>query len=228
MWENAMSDNLGKVLKLIQKKSGGCLLDCGCGNGELTVKAGDMASCTDLYGVDLDAKSLQEAKARGIETHLSDINMPLPFRSNFFDIVLAHQVVEHLYDIDNFTREVRRVLKSDGYAIVSTENLSSWHNIFALILGYQDFSHHCSQFYIGNPLSPHRMERLRKPTEQHIKIFAFQSMKEIFEINGFEVERITGAGYYPLPSRLSSVISSLDPRHAHFITLRAKKRERIQ
>jgi hypothetical protein len=46
-------------------------------------------------------------------------------------------VIEHLPATDNFMREIARVLAQEGYAPVSTNNLSCWHNVASLALGWQ-------------------------------------------------------------------------------------------
>lgn len=105
--------------------------------------------------------------------------------------------------------------------MVSTENLASWHNIFSLLFGWQPFSltnvsgHRLG---IGNPLALHRGENLSFSSWQHIRVFAYQGLKEIFEVHGFKV-KILGAGYYPLPN----LLAKLDLRHAAFLTIKAIK-----
>ena len=131
-------------------------------------------------------------------------------------------MIEHLVDTDNFLNEIYRVLKKDGYAIISTENLASWHNVFSLFFGWQPFSLtniSKEKLGIGNPIALHRNEKISFATWQHIRIFAYRGLKEIFEIKDFKVEKILGAGYYPLPNLLAKV----DPRHAAFLTLKIKK-----
>jgi len=45
--------------------------------------------------------------------------------------------------------EVYRVCKKMGYIIISTENLSSFDNLFALFLGYQAFSQNLAKKLIS-------------------------------------------------------------------------------
>ncbi len=52
----------------------------------------------------------------------SDLNGPLPFESNHFDLIHANQVIEHLHDVDTFMSEIFRVLAPGGMVIISTEN----------------------------------------------------------------------------------------------------------
>ncbi len=43
----------------------------------------------------------------------------LPFSSNSFDVVLASEIVEHLWNPHSFFDEAYRVLKADGHLIMS-------------------------------------------------------------------------------------------------------------
>ena len=66
-----------------------------------------------------------------------DLNKKFPIKDNSVDVVVSDQVIEHLTDVvDNFVKEIFRILKPEGYAVISTENLSSWNNLFALLFGY--------------------------------------------------------------------------------------------
>ena len=55
---------------------------------------------------------------------------------------------------------------------------------------------------------------------QHLRVFAYLGLKDVFAEHRFEVERCVGSGYYPLPN----LFSKLDPRHAAFLTIKARKR----
>ena len=152
-----------------------------------------------------------------------DLNEPFPFGDEHFEIVHANQVIEHLKDTDNFIKEIWRTLKPGGYAVICTENLGSWHNIFSLVFGWQPFSLtnvSGKRFQIGNPLAIHYEVAPSNPQSwQHNRVFAYRGLKEIFAVHGFVIEHIEGSGYYPLPNCLSK----LDPRHAAFLTLKIRK-----
>ena len=51
----------------------------------------------------------------------------------------------------------------------------------------------------------------------------FQGLKELLEAHNFKVEKILGAGYYPLPGRLARILSKIDKRHAAFLTIKVRK-----
>ncbi|MDM8562267.1 hypothetical protein QUF54_02820 [Candidatus Marithioploca araucensis] len=118
--------------------------------------------------------------------------------------------------------EINRLCNMGGVIVLSTENASSWHNIFALVLGWQMFSltNVCSSSGgIGNPLAILRGTNISYKSMEHIRIFAYRGLIEYVEHFGFKVESILCSGYYPLPNWFAKI----DPRHGHFITIKARK-----
>lgn len=219
MWENAYVNNKQNIIDLADRDKKAFFIDLGCDNGQWTKKVAEKINTKNVFGLDYISSQLRKANALGIKTKKGNLNEKFPYRSDSFDIVHANQVIEHLTEIDNYISEIYRILKPGGYAIVSTENLASWHNIFSLIMGWQAFSQHISKrYHIGNPLSPHFEEDLKEGWTHNI-IFTFYSLQEIFKKYGFTIEEARGAGYYPLPS----FFAKIDPRHSHFITIKARK-----
>lgn len=220
---HASSQNISNILSLIESKKDVKLLDLGCNDGSLTKRIADRI-CTAACGVDIIEERLIAAKKQGIYAIKSDLNNDFPFKSNSFDIIHANQVIEHLLDVDKFADEIYRILKPKGYVLISTENLSSWHNIFALSLGFQAFSQNISnKKRIGIPNQLDFSSNNNPLSWLHIKIFTYFGLKSFLSMHGFKIEKIRGAGYYPFPSLLSKCLSEIDPIHAHFITIKARK-----
>ena len=177
----------------------------------------------DIYGIDIQKTAVNSARKIGIKAKRGNVEKGLPYPSNFFDIVSANQIIEHLVNVDKFASEIYRVLKPKGYLILSTENLSSWHNIFALILGWQAFSQHISTVKnIGNPLRLSSWENIQ-PSFTHLKIFTPKGLQDLFKIHNFKILEFFGAGYYPFPPPVSAFLSKIDPFHSPFISIKARK-----
>jgi len=222
MFEHAMEQNKENIIELIERDSSSLLLDLGCDDGHWTSELANRIGTESLYGVEIVKSKAEEARNRGINVIESDLNWPLPFQGSSFDVVHANQVIEHISNLDLFVSEIFRILKPGGYVIISTENASSWHNIFASIMGWQIFSltnMSSKKLGIGNPLAPCRNETKVISTWTHKTIFNYLGLKEFLECHGFVDYIVLGAGYYPLPP----YFGKLDPRHAHFISIKARK-----
>lgn len=51
----------------------------------------------------------------------------LPVNKNEFDIVLSSQVLEHVEDVEQYLKECNRVLKTDGFLLLSTHGTWQYH-----------------------------------------------------------------------------------------------------
>jgi SAM-dependent methyltransferase len=226
LWDKNLEASRRRSLSLLPKLNDeGILVDAGCGNGKLSYRAMSAAGLHEVVGLELSSASARNAKSSQLRVIRADLNVAIPLSDESVDLVFAHHIFAHLTDHDTFVNEVFRVLKPNGYCIVSTENLSGWHNILALIAGFQDFSHNVSSvWYLGNPLSPHYRRRTPSGFSPHYKIFTPRSLRDIFEAHGFQVERLIGTGVYPLPRLIAGVVEQLDPWHSQFLTLKARKR----
>jgi SAM-dependent methyltransferase len=165
------------------------------------------------------------SESKGIAVKSFDLNGKFDFENESVDVIHANQVIEHLHNSDNFVGEIYRILKKGGYAIISTENASSWCNIFASIMGWQIFSltnFSSKKQGIGNPLALHSDAaniNADFSSWNHIRIYNIRGLKEYFEVFGFKVEEIRGAGYFPLPGWLGNI----DKTHCHFMTFKVRK-----
>lgn len=223
-WRFAEEINRGNFLYLLERNPSAKLLDLGCGRGEFTIKCAEKMGTKHVHGVDIDDESINKAESKGIKCIKADLNKKLLLASDCFDVIISSFVIEHLINPDIFLEEMRRILKPGGYAVISTENLSSWHNIFALMLGYRPFSVDYSHKSFGNPLSPHDKEEIESNPLVHVRVFAYRPLKEFFELYGFKVESLLGAGYYLMPLKfLMKLMSRIDARHAHFLTVKIRK-----
>ena len=136
--------------------------------------------------------------------------------------VLSENIVEHVKDVDHFIAETIRILTIGGVAVISTENGSSWHNIFAAVMGWQTFSLSSLSTRarsVGNPLALHRGDPPPRTFDKHRTIFNYRGLIEFLKAHGLAIVAARGAGYYPLPAG----VGSFDLRHCHFITIKVRK-----
>ncbi len=227
MAEKTDWENKDFIYTLLEENPDAKLLDCGCNDGFMTKAWGDRIGTSHLYGVEVVLSLAEEAQRRGIKVCSTDLNAPLPFDSEMFDALISNQVIEHLHNTDTFVREVWRVLKPEGYAIVSTINLASWHNIITLILGFQPFSAWVSdEVTVGTLTSPRRGTKpagAMLPAQAHLRLFTRGALKGLFEHHGFSVELVRGVGYYPFIGSMARFMSRADGKHSVLLTMKVRK-----
>lgn len=227
MYDNAANMNRRNIVGLVRKAGAtgnrSTLLDLGCDDGVWTMKLAGEIGATEVHGVEVVEEQARQAILRGVRVVSADLNLPLKdLPSNSFDVVHANQVIEHVSSVDLFVSEVYRLLKPGGHAVVSTENGSSWHNVFAAFMGWQIFSlTNVSSLKagLGNPFAIQRGGTPYTGTWTHKTVFNYRGLIEMFETHGFSRVEIAGAGYFPLPAALGR----MDPRHSAFITALARK-----
>lgn len=196
---------------------GGRLLDLGCGNGAFTRRVADACGAAQIDGVEVLEAPAAEAAERGIAVQKADLGDTLPYPDESFDAVHSNQVIEHLKGTDAFMREIHRVLKPGGHAVVSTNNLASWHNVVALVLGIQPTPCHVSdEVRVGNPLMIDAGGG-HTAYQAHLRIFTHASLAGLGAAHGLVPELQLGSGYYPLPPRAARPLARLDRRHAAFL-----------
>jgi ubiquinone/menaquinone biosynthesis C-methylase UbiE len=91
---------------------GGNILDCGCGTGIISNFLYEKDF--NVHSMDLSFTSLKLTnKTHGLNViHAS--NLELPFKDNFFDVVISSGVVHHTPDAKKSVEELTRVLRPDG------------------------------------------------------------------------------------------------------------------
>jgi SAM-dependent methyltransferase len=108
------------------------VLDLGCRDGALTQAYADG---NEVVGVDADPEALAQAAKLGIETHWADLDEPLPFEDESFDVVVAGELLEHLRDPARFASEARRVLRPGGTFVASVPNAFRLKNRLRFLMG---------------------------------------------------------------------------------------------
>jgi SAM-dependent methyltransferase len=211
-------ENRRAIIAALEPQSGARLLDLGTHRGEFTMRVAERLGAASVCGVELLDEHAEVARRRGIDVHRADLDDGLPFEDGAFDVVHANQVIEHVRRTDTFLREIRRVLGPDGRACISTNNLSSWHNVFSLTLGLQPMPMHVSdETIVGNPLNPLDGRPHTDLGRTHLRLFTARALTELCALHGLERVALKAAGYYPLPPLIARPVVQVDPTHGAFL-----------
>lgn len=99
------------------------LLDVGCGPGYLLRCMETWFPRAETYGLDAEQRLLDYAGRHLKRTQLVQgrAEQP-PFGAEFFDVVAALHVLEHLDNPDSFLAEAHRVLRPGGFLLAATPN----------------------------------------------------------------------------------------------------------
>jgi len=131
-------------------------------------------------GVDLQGNQLAGIRKHGYEMLVTADVERLPFRE-CFDVVVAGELVEHLYNVGLFLRSAWLALRQGGELLISTPNCWSLSRVLYVAVGTREVTH-----------------------PEHTCYYSCQTLRYVLEQHGFDVE-ITGL---PEPSR-SRVLSEV-------------------
>jgi SAM-dependent methyltransferase len=174
---------------------GGSVLDVGCASryGRDDWLHGLISQdVTDLVGIDLNAKTVEELQKTDHDVRLADAQDFDLGRT--FDVVFAGEIIEHLDNVHGFLSSVRRHLAPGGRFVLTTPNA----------------------FYVGNFI--YRLGGTARVHPQHTAWYCETTLRRVLSVNRFPeadisfighaartpVRKLAGASFrLVLPERLS-------------------------
>jgi len=123
------------------------VLDIGCGSGTITTGLARRAG--RVVGLDMSAEVVDAARAHADDCRLSNASFEvgsvydLPWDDNSFDVVYAHQVLQHLSDPVRALKEAQRVLRPGGIVAVRDSDYETMIHapVFPAIERWRDLYH---------------------------------------------------------------------------------------
>jgi SAM-dependent methyltransferase len=210
------------------------LLDVGCADGAALfqyLKVRPQRIC----GVEGFAPLAEKARARGMEVQTFDLNGKWPYEANSFDCIHASQVIEHVHNTRMFLSETMRVLEPGGTMIMTSENLCSFLNLSAMMLGYTPFSLLAvGGWYLGNPFGLHAGEDVHQFEASmddpafsgitgHNRVLSVAQAHDLLVKIGFVDVKVLSTGLMPLPQWLGKPLEKVMWRRGHWLLMQARK-----
>ena len=147
------------VIKKLPKD--GTLIDIGTAAGILPHAIHLLGYKVITIDQSIDGKptwGMKRAKALGIETKMATVGKePVALSNEIADVVFAGDVIEHLPDSPRpFMEEIARILKPDGWCILTTPNAVRLPVRIKMMLGYSNWMPIKEYFYQDRNLGHHK------------------------------------------------------------------------
>jgi len=203
--KSRFNDNVGRHLDYMHKKilesfiNSSCklVLEAGIGTGRFATWLAKKGF--KVVGVDVSREMLKKAKEKkeilnvDIGLILADVHF-LPFRKRVFDSCICINVIDHFSDVDGFLRQVKNVIRSEGFFIFNFSNLQSPYLPIAMIVNS-------------------RKQALFKKGKIQSRWFTLREINDMISRNGFDIKEIKGcfiASLLPWGDTLVKIIQMIN------------------
>ena len=198
VWRTGQERRLKMILDLAPHPLQRALID-GCGAGVYLRALQE--SVPEVHGIDIEGEHLRMAAANvpGAPLNLSQCER-LPYADATFDLVLSHEVLEHVQDDRLAAAEIVRVLRVGGRAAIFAPNR---------LFPFETHGHYWQgEYHFGNtPLINYLPDPLRNQLAPHVRAYTRRGLLELFIGLPVLVRRLTQIfpGYDGINARLPAV-----------------------
>jgi SAM-dependent methyltransferase len=146
------------------------VLDIGCGVGAFVRRLREFTP--SVHGVDIDGERVTEG-GREVANLALAVGEHLPFADGTYDVVLLHEVLEHVTDDVETLREARRVLAPGGRVVVFCPNRLYPFETHGIFLG--------KRYIFGNmPLVNYLPDALRNRLVPHARAYTRGGLRRVY------------------------------------------------
>ena len=171
VWREGQQRRYEMVLDAAGKRIQGRVLVDGCGVGMYLDHLGKFTD--DIIGLDIEFERLEEAKALSPKV-VNGVGESLPFPKSSFDLILSHEVLEHVQDDQAAIDEIIRTLKPGGRLALFCPNR-----------GYPFETHGYywrGNYHFGNiPLINYLPRNWRDKLAPHVNVYTRGDLLKLFE-----------------------------------------------
>lgn len=193
VWRAGQERRLRMILAVADGRESGVILDDGCGVGEYMTRFAEHTS--HIYGLEFDPGHVSSASTLGHKV-VHGASEHLPFNDEAFDLILSHEVLEHVEDDRAALEEIVRVLRSPNAESSGGGRLV----LFVPNRGYPFETHGIylrGRYRFGNiPLVNYLPRRFRDRLAPHVRVYTRGDLERLFHglpIKIIHTTRIFGA-----------------------------------
>lgn len=170
VWRAGQERRLAMIRQWGGETEKGIVLENGCGVGEYLERLAKDARLA--VGIDVEFERLLEAKKKNRDL-VCAVGEHLPFKNGLFDLMLSHEVLEHVQDDRQSVEEMARTLHSGGRLVVFCPNR-----------GYPFETHGIywkGKYHFGNMLFVNYLPDFwRDKLAPHVRIYTRHSLSKLF------------------------------------------------
>ena len=158
------------IVQAVGERIHGKILENGCGVGMYVEHLSPVGG--EVTGLEYDFERAAEARENSPQI-INAAGEFIPLSSSAFDLILSHEVIEHVQDDQAAIREMIRVLKPGGRIA-----------LFCLNRGYPYETHGIywkGQYHFGNKLFVNYLPRsLRNKLAPHVRVYSKKDLQKLF------------------------------------------------
>ena len=171
VWRAGQQRRLEMITHAAGERIRGNILENGCGVGMYVEHLAPFGGT--IIGLEYDFERAAEALINSLHI-LNAAGEFLPLPSATFDLILSHEVIEHVQNDHSAIQEMVRVLKPGGRVVIFCPNR-----------GYPFETHGLywqGKYYFGNKLFINYLPRaLRDKLAPHVRVYSTSDMRKLFE-----------------------------------------------
>ena len=171
VWRAGQQRRLEMIVRAAGERIKGCILENGCGVGMYVEHLSSYGGT--VVGLEYDFERAAEAGLNSPHI-LNAAGEFVPLPSSTFELILSHEVLEHVQDDRAAVCEMVRVLKPGGRAVIFVPNR-----------GYPFETHGIywkGRYSFGNKLFINYLPRaLRNQLAPHVRVYSKEDLQQLFE-----------------------------------------------
>lgn len=170
VWRAGQARRLEMIQQAAGPRAAGRILEDGCGVGQYLARLAPAAA--QAVGLEIELERAQDAQKKSPQV-VCGVGEQLPFAAGHFDLVLSHEVIEHVQDDRQAVREMVRVLRPGGRLVLFCPNR-----------GYPFETHGIywrGRYHFGNiPLVNWLPRRWRNRLAPHVAVYTRGDLAALF------------------------------------------------
>ena len=170
VWRAGQQRRLEMIIRTAGERTKGNILENGCGVGMYVEHLAPLGGT--IIGLEYDFERAAEARINSPHI-LNAAGESLPLPTATFDLILSHEVIEHVQNDRSAIQEMVRTLKPGGRAVIFCPNR-----------GYPFETHGIywnGKYYFGNKLFINYLPRtIRDKLAPHVRVYSTSDMRKLF------------------------------------------------